>query len=80
MSNDDGLTKTAKRIEAVRKIITNTIWIAIVVVVLAAIGRYLVVKDAPKTTEVGPQEKPVVQPGSIPCLSHYLYLLNLECL
>jgi len=62
MSNDDGLTKTAKQIEAVRKIIANTIWIVIVVVVLAAIGRYIVVKYAHKTTEVELQEKLLVQP------------------
>jgi hypothetical protein len=61
MSNDDGLTKTARRIEALRKILTNIIWIAIVVVVLAAIGRYLVMKDVRQIPESGPQEKPVIE-------------------
>ena len=61
MSDDDGLTKTAKRIEAVRKILTNTIWITIVVVVLAAVGRYLVLRDTDKVAQIRPQEKPIVQ-------------------
>lgn len=60
--SEDGLTKTAKRVEAARKILTNTIWIVIVVVVLAAIGRYLVAKDANKAEQATrPSEKPIVQ-------------------
>ncbi|MEN8140422.1 MAG: hypothetical protein ABFR97_04290 [Thermodesulfobacteriota bacterium] len=64
MANEDGLTKTAHRLEALRKIITNTIWIVIVVVVLAAIGRYLMIKGSGEMGEAGVQEKPVNQ--SIP--------------
>jgi hypothetical protein len=60
--SEDGLSKTAKRVEAVRKILTNTIWILIVVVVLAAIGRYLLAKDADRTEKATrPSEKPIVQ-------------------
>ena len=64
MSKDEGLVKTAHRMEAIRKILTNGIWIAIVVVVLASIGRYLVMKDASQISQTAPREKPIV--ASIP--------------
>ena len=62
MSDTDGLIKTGKRIKAVRKIVTNTIWIAIVVVVLAAIGRYVATKHTDKLGRIAPHEKPVIMP------------------
>ena len=62
--SEDGLSKTAKRIEAVRKIITNVIWIAIVIVVLSTIGRYLMVQDTGKTSEIHTQERTIAE--SIP--------------
>ncbi|PLY15573.1 MAG: hypothetical protein C0631_06755 [Sedimenticola sp.] len=64
MMTEDGLTTTAKRLEAVRRIITNTIWIAIVIVVLATIGRYLMLKDAGQATLSESRQKPIAE--SIP--------------
>lgn len=61
MSQDDGLTKTARRIEALRKIITNTIWIAIVLIVLAAIGRFLIMKETHQPAQTVSLEKPVIE-------------------
>lgn len=60
--SEDGLTRTAKRFEAVRKILTNAIWIIIVIVVLAAIGRYFIAKDAYKSEQtILTSEKPIIQ-------------------
>lgn len=59
---DDGLTKAAKRVESVRKLLTNTIWIIIVVVVLATIGRYFIASGAFNSEKTErPSEKPIVQ-------------------
>jgi hypothetical protein len=61
MSND-GLTKAAKRVESIRKIVTNTIWLIIIVVVLATIGRYFVARDVYNSEKIErPTEKPIVQ-------------------
>lgn len=62
--SEDVLTTIAKRAESLRKIITNVIWIAIVVVVLAAVGRFLVVTDAPKP--IASPQAPRTIPQSIP--------------
>jgi hypothetical protein len=58
---EDRLATTAKRVEAVRKILTNTIWIIIVVVVLAAIGRYLVIKNQSPPTTTQTNHKPIIE-------------------
>lgn len=55
------LSKTAKNLESVRKILTSLIWIAIVVVVLAALGRFFLASGgAPKSDE--PKKVKAVQP------------------
>lgn len=37
---EDGLDKAARRVEALRRLVTNLIWLAIILVVLAAAGRW----------------------------------------
>ncbi|MEJ2691077.1 MAG: hypothetical protein P8130_14275 [Deltaproteobacteria bacterium] len=58
--SEDGLTKTAKRVEAIRKILTNSIWILILVIVLATIGRHIVANKF--AYKPGPERRPTVKP------------------
>ena len=67
MENRDGedrLVTTAKRFEALRKILTNSIWIIIVIVVLAAIGRHLVARNENLPDSALDHKKPIAK--SIP--------------
>jgi len=62
---DGSLDRTARRLEAIRRILTNLVWIAIVVVVLAAVGRYLISREdlwsGHETPARRSAERPVVE-------------------
>ncbi len=61
---DGSLDRTARRLEAIRRILTNFVWIAIVVVVLATAGRYLISREdlwGGHEAPVRRAERPVVE-------------------
>lgn len=63
MSNNNRWVETANRVEAARRILTNTVVILAVVVILAAVGRYVAGSMRPGDNKVV-QEKPI--PPAIP--------------
>lgn len=56
------MTRIEKRFETLRKTLSKAIWLAIIIVVLAAVGRYVIVKEFDRTPEERPREKPVFNP------------------
>ncbi len=63
MGQKSRLTKIAERLEGVRKILLNSIWICIIILILAAVGRYVVMKqDIKEPLEPVVREKPVEAP------------------
>jgi len=58
--NDTFLTRAAKNLDAVRKIFTSLIWVAIVIVILAALGRFFMFQDAGVNEAQSPKDKPVI--------------------
>ena len=60
MSEEDGLIKTAHRVEAIWKILTKVIWIAVIAVILSAIGRYLWMTEPSQISEKVIREKPII--------------------
>ncbi len=61
--SENGLDKAAQRVESRRRLVTNLIWLAIILVVLAAAGRWLMLRQTAQQQDIA---APAVREKTLP--------------